>query len=242
MAGEAERTVVADAAISLLLVDPSAIRRTGIGALLRRDARLLVVGDAESDEDACTLAARLRPAVCLVHADLVHADLQWLERLAAAAPPTAIVVYDADFTGDRISLLLAAGVHRVLPASTGSAQLLGVLHAVATTGRRERVVRAPAGTVADTEPDGAAAWAAHSGVELSEQQRLTLGLVIAGYSNREIAARLERSEHTVRAHLRHAFQRIGVRNRAQAAGWLIANGWYRADLSQAGDRERRNER
>lgn len=240
--GEAERTVAEAAAIGLVLADASAIRRAGISALVRRDAQLVVLGETGSADDACGLVARFQPAVCLIHAELVRTDRRWLGRLAGAAPPTALVVYDADVSGNRVPLLLDAGVHRVLSASTSAAQLLAVLHAVGAPGRRERgVARAPAGLFADTERDGAAPWAAETSDDLTEQQRLILGLVIDGHSNSEIAARLQRSEHTVRAHLQRAYQRIGVQNRAQAAGWLIANGWYRADLPKPGDSQRIDE-
>jgi len=234
--------VARDEAIGIVLADPSAIRRAGIAALLRRDTGMAVLGEAASADDGCALAARLKPAVCLVHAELVRTDLQWLGRLGAVAPQTAAVVYDAGVAGDRVQALLSAGALRVLLPGTTSAQLLGLLHAVGAPGGHDRsATGTPDGSAPAAQGKAAPSWAADAGARLSEHQRLILSLVIAGHSNREIAAQLTRSEHTVRTHLRRAYRRIGVRNRAQATGWLIANGWYRAELSRPDGLWRRDE-
>jgi pimeloyl-ACP methyl ester carboxylesterase/DNA-binding CsgD family transcriptional regulator len=52
--------------------------------------------------------------------------------------------------------------------------------------------------------------------ELSPRERETLGLLIEGLSNSEIAERLGISEKTVRNHLSHIFDKLGVWSRAQA--------------------------
>ncbi len=51
-----------------------------------------------------------------------------------------------------------------------------------------------------------------------------LGLVAEGLPNKLIARRLEISEKTVKAHLTHVFERIGVSDRTQAALWARERG------------------
>ena len=54
---------------------------------------------------------------------------------------------------------------------------------------------------------------------LTEREQEVLELVRVGYANRSIARRLQISERTVKAHVSHIFQRIGVADRTQAALW-----------------------
>src|SRR5581483_3265633 len=53
--------------------------------------------------------------------------------------------------------------------------------------------------------------------ELSRREREVLGLVAQGLSNRSIARSLFISESTVKVHLRHVYEKLGVRSRTQAA-------------------------
>jgi len=52
---------------------------------------------------------------------------------------------------------------------------------------------------------------------LSPREREVYALLVAGLSNREIAQRLFLSEVTVKVHVRHIFEKLGVRSRVEAA-------------------------
>jgi DNA-binding NarL/FixJ family response regulator len=56
-----------------------------------------------------------------------------------------------------------------------------------------------------------------SGEELTRREQEVLGLLQQGLSNREIAKTLWISESTVKVHMRHVFEKLGVRSRTEAA-------------------------
>ncbi len=51
-----------------------------------------------------------------------------------------------------------------------------------------------------------------------------LGLIGAGFTNREIAGRLFVSEATVKTHINHLFAKIGARDRAAAINYATSHG------------------
>jgi DNA-binding NarL/FixJ family response regulator len=66
-----------------------------------------------------------------------------------------------------------------------------------------------------------AMWQASAPATLSQRQRETLGMALAGLTNAEIAHRLELSEATVSTHLVVAFRRLAVHSRNEAATALL---------------------
>ena len=83
------------------------------------------------------------------------------------------------------------------------------------------VVRVLSSTVGRREPDGTADTAALAG--LTQRERAVAEAVAAGFSNKEVARRLEITERTVKAHLSAAFRKLGVRDRMQLAVRLRAS-------------------
>jgi DNA-binding NarL/FixJ family response regulator len=61
------------------------------------------------------------------------------------------------------------------------------------------------------------AGSGRSGEELTPREQEVLGLLQQGLSNREISQTLWISESTVKVHIRHVFEKLGVRSRTEAA-------------------------
>jgi len=56
-----------------------------------------------------------------------------------------------------------------------------------------------------------------SPVKLSQREKQVLAFLLEGETNREIARQLRISGHTVKSHVTHIFNKLGVANRTQAA-------------------------
>jgi LuxR family transcriptional regulator, maltose regulon positive regulatory protein len=68
---------------------------------------------------------------------------------------------------------------------------------------------------------------------LTSRETQVLELLAAGHTNHEIAATLVVSIHTIERHLQNAYRKIGVRNRADAAAYIVRSAFQTADLRPA---------
>jgi DNA-binding NarL/FixJ family response regulator len=94
-------------------------------------------------------------------------------------------------------------------------QLRAACDAFAASGATLWLARAEAELAATGER--ARKRGAGDGGELTPQERRIAVLVSDGLTNREVAARLFVSTNTVETHLRHVFQKLGVRSRTELA-------------------------
>jgi DNA-binding CsgD family transcriptional regulator len=190
-------------------------------ALLREQA--WGAGDSHAGPDAAgvlLLSPDLRVTLC------TPAGEAWLARL-----------HDADRAGhEPLPTALWAAVAGVR-AGRGAVQ---VVRAQSPDGplRVEASPAAPDGTLAlvvtperaPVPPQWPVGW------DLTAQERRVVALLLQGLGNREIAAALFVSEHTVEWHLRHAYDKLGVRSRGQLLARFFRETWGAAfgDLADTG--------
>jgi DNA-binding NarL/FixJ family response regulator len=136
----------------------------------------------------------------------MQAVLEWLEdwkRSLAYSPKVGIVVWGASITEAEALRFLQAGARGFLRKTAGVEPLLSCLRTVAGGG--SWMVDCVFGE------NGRTLRCRRSELTLREQQ--VLELVEQGYKNKEIAADLGIQPGTVKIHLKHVFQKIGVRGR-----------------------------
>ena len=147
--------------------------------------------------------------------DGVTATRQILESF----PDTKVVVLTSFSDSDRIIAALDVGAVGYLLKDTEPDDLLSGIRAAAR-GESPLHPRAARELLTAT----AEVRAAVGPVELTPRETEVLTMVRQGLANKQIARRLGITERTVKAHLSSAFQRIGARDRTQAAIWAERNG------------------
>lgn len=200
----------------VLVVDDHPLMRLGIAAMIDAQADMRTVAQAERGKEAIELAVRTRPEIVLV--DLRLPDIGGVEviREIRKQNPKSKFVVLTTYEGDEdIHQALEPGargyVIKGMPAST----LLEALRWVQTGARYvpplvERILES-------RTPDS----------ELSPREREVLELIVAGKSNKEIAAELRISRATVKFHVSVIFSRMGVEDRTQAAVAALQRGLVR---------------
>jgi two-component system, NarL family, response regulator YdfI len=212
--------------IRVLIADDHAIVREGLKLILETTDDIEVAGEAADGGEAVRLAAELQPAVVLMDLRMPKMDgLTAIERLAALQPQTAVVILTTYNEDDLMRRGLKAGARGYLLKDTDRAALLNTIRAAArgeTLLKPEilaRLLAAPAAPSAPPRSEGAP--------ELSEREREVLEAMARGERSKEIAARLNITERTVKAHLASIYNKLGAAggriealNRARELGYL----------------------
>jgi DNA-binding NarL/FixJ family response regulator len=202
--------------IRVAVVDDQTLVREGIRSLLALADDIEVVGDADDGDAALALLDAVAVDVLLLDLRMPRRDgIATLEALAERddAPPTLVLT---TFDDDELVLsALRAGAQGYLLKDVTLEQLVGAIRTLAGGGMllqpalTDRVLRAVTGRA--TTVDGFARPDPLTGRELD-----VLGLVAAGYSNREIADALHLAVGTVKNHVSNLLLKLGVRDRTRA--------------------------
>jgi DNA-binding NarL/FixJ family response regulator len=195
--------------IRVLIADDHPLARAGLQQLLGSVEDIAVVGAAAGGEEALRLAVEREPDVILMDLEMPEKDgVEATRELRTRRPAAAVVVLTSFSDRERILAALDAGAIGYLLKDADPDELAGAIRA-ATRGDAPLHPRA-ARELLDRN---------RGGPQLTEREQEVLALVAEGLPNKLIARRLAISERTVKGHLTHIFERIGVTDRTQAALW-----------------------
>ncbi len=211
----------------LLIIDDHPMMREALQMATLGEDDLEVIGEAASAEEGFKLLETLQPDVILI--DLLMpgmGGLKAIEQLFRANPGSRILVISSLEDEDKILAAIQAGALGYYPKTAARAHLLEAIRTVADglpylpngialklfAGLRKQK---PAGQTSSPE------------ITLTARQHEILSLLAEGRSDEEIAATLHIETATVRSHIHHLLQRLGLESRTQAVAFAARQ--YRQD-------------
>jgi len=210
---EQNRDCTASMPINVAIVEDKTGVRQNWARLINAAAGFRCVATCASGEDALLTLPQAQPQVVLMDIQLPGiSGIECAARLKPLLPSTQFLIVTIYEDSDRIFEALKAGASGYLLKTTPPKELLAAISEVhrggaPMTGEVARKVIAafqrPPATVTDD-------------VKLTEREAEVLGLLAQGYANKEIADKLAVSYDTVRAHLKHTYEKLHVRSRTEA--------------------------
>jgi DNA-binding NarL/FixJ family response regulator len=210
--------------IRLVVVDDHPVVRHGLVAMLRYERDVQVVGEAEDGIEAVNRILELLPDVVLLDLNLPKmSGIDVMRQVRAQQAQIRFLVLTTYDTDEYIAPALEAGAQ-------------GYLLKDATPDELTRAVRSLAAGGAALEESVAARVleniAEPGGDELSARELEVLRLLVAGASNKAIAAQLNLSENTIKTHLSHIFGKLRVQSRAEAVAAALQRGLVPLDRAR----------
>jgi DNA-binding NarL/FixJ family response regulator len=207
--------------IRIVIVDDHEIVREGLRTLFETEPDFEVVGQSGSAEGLAALVERTQPDIVLLDARLPGiSGPDACRQLLETRPEVRVIILTSYSDDDLVDQSIKAGAKGFVVKDVERFTLKQSIRAVH---RGEGFIApAVAGKILDRLRTQESAPARPA---LGESQLQILRLVAEGFSNREIATRVYLSENTVKSHLQEILQKLGVRNRVEAAIKATKEGW-----------------
>lgn len=216
--------------LRVLIFAASSITRAGLKRLLEKQPSVHLVG-AISNVDSLPLAiAENDPDVVLIHREAQSSETNW-EELIALAVPIVLLADEADLVS--ATAAIAGGVQAILLGDATGAELAAAAHSAAAglltlSGDLAHLVRqgllAHAVDEGDESVGSPTSIADASPEHLTLREREVLEMMMEGLSNKELAAHLNISAHTVKFHISSILGKLGASTRTEAAAIGLRRG------------------
>ena len=185
--------------IRVLLDIPSPALRAGLRALLSSDGAIKVVNDSLEDD---------------LEADVVISSASHTSLLGRVDSPSAATLLLSDEPLNLQELRRSSRVWGILPTDASAEELGAAVHALS-----QGLIVGTSTLLFETESGPI------SQGPLTERESEVLGLLSRGLANKQIAAMLGISEHTVKFHVSSIYTKLNVTNRTEAVREGLRGGW-----------------
>ena len=202
--------------INVAIIDDQNLVRSGIESLLSLSDKVTVVAQGDDGERAVDLAQQYQPDVFLMDIRMPRMNgIEAIKSLRKAGFETPVIILTTFDDHELVLQGLQAGAQGYLLKDVSLESLIDAIEAVhngetivqpAITDTLLRGLKTQKGNF-DSLPEPQS---------LSPKETEVLRLVASGYSNREIAVALSKSEGTIKNHVSSVLSKLGVRDRTRA--------------------------
>lgn len=213
---------MSDSTVTVFLVDDHAVIRSGLRALLDATGRITVVGEAGSAAEALPRVAATQPTVVVIDVQLPDGPgYELCAAIRAAHPEIACLMLTSFADDEALFGSIRAGAAGFLLKQVRSEGLVSAIELVANGGSlidpsvTERLLDKIRNPSPEVDPRLKS---------LTEHEMAILRHMASGLTNREIAARVNLAEATVKNYVSTILRKLGFTRRTEAAVFALKAG------------------
>jgi len=200
--------------LTVLLVDDHALVRKGFRRILEDDPGIFIVGEASEGEEAVRLALELKPKVVVMDCALPGINgIDATRRIRAKMPDATVLMLSMHSEDTLVRQALEAGARGYILKNALELDLVTAVKRVAE-----------GHLVLDPQLAKPAALKGERDSGLTSRELEILRHIVAGKSNKEIAAELGLSANTVGVHRANIMDTLGIHKTAELVVYAIRNG------------------
>jgi len=203
--------------IDIVISDDHALFREGLRKLLEAEDDLAVVGEAVDGEETVKVVRQLNPRVLLLDLSLPKATgLEALRELNSLGCQTRTIMLTAAIEREQIVEALELGAHGVVLKQSALQLLVKCIRCV-SAGEYWVGQDSVSDLIQAVRRMSPSQRASGHGQDfgLTPREVQVVALIVAGYTNKDLARKLGISEHTAKHHLTNIFDKLGVSNRLE---------------------------
>lgn len=204
---------------TVAIVEDDLVLRNTLSRLINRTSGFECVASCASGEEALKVIPSLKPSVVIMDLNLPQmSGIECTKRLSALVPSTPIIILTVYEDGELIFRALQAGASGYLIKRSKPDEVLKAIKEAHEGGApmSSHIARRVVLSFREPPSNAAAAGAVAESAALTERETQLLSYLSQGFSNKEIADKLNISVPTVRTHLRHIYEKLHVRSRGEA--------------------------
>jgi DNA-binding NarL/FixJ family response regulator len=208
--------------VRIIIVDEQTIFRHSLRALFHSLPGFRVVGEAADANSAIALARRLKPDILLLDIAMaaMGGGMEVLRSTGKSDLGLRVVVLSAALGKADTVRAVELGARAVVLKNSSSDQLLEAIRRV-MQGEYFIAHESLANLIQVVTESSTGKRNLKSGYGLTHRESEMVTAVLDGYSNPEIADKYRLSEQTVKHHLSHVFDKLGVYSRLELALFAV---------------------
>jgi len=211
------------ATVDIVISDDHAIFREGVRKLLEAEPGLRVVGEAVDGEETVRVVRQLNPHVLLLDLSLPKmTGLEALRELSKLRVRTRAIILTAAIEKEQVVEALQLGARGIVLKHSSLELLLKSIRCV--NDGQYWVGQESVSDLIQAVRQMNTSHVASGGrpdFGLTSRERQVIALICAGYTNKDLARKLDISEHTAKHHLTNIFDKLGVSNRLELVLYAI---------------------